>query len=123
MHPQLDSLPPEILQGIASSGPCETALALSIVNTTLRLVCHDRQVFKAILKNRSGYGGLGWDCVPLSSRSPVSSWARYALADSQARQWALNEQTDNTLPADFRIWAPQLMSSTRKSPSDFRTLC
>ena len=107
MSSKLDALPVEILHHIASVGACEAALALSGVNRALRLACNDRLVYKAILDNRNGAGGPKWQhCLPLSMQSPISSWARYALADSKAAQY-------HTMSLDLKgcvSWLPQLMA-------------
>ncbi|CAD6574884.1 MAG: hypothetical protein ASARMPRED_006960 [Alectoria sarmentosa] len=104
---KLDGLPVEILGRIASIGTCEAALALSKVNRILHTACNDRLVYKAILDNRNGNGGQEWQHrIPLSMESPVSSWARYALADSRAAQ----DYTVSLEPRTFASWAPQLMA-------------
>jgi len=116
---KLDSLPVEIIQRIASNGPSESALTLSRTNRCLSRACNDRQVFKSILRNRNGFGGPNWIPVPLSSDAPTSSWARYALADSRAGQWAAGDwEYQAALPVDFLVWAPQLMSSCREFPGN-----
>lgn len=108
---ELDGLPVEILRHIAAVGTCEAALALSKVNKTLHTACYDRLVFKAIIDNRNGNEGPRWQHhLPLSMETPVSSWARYALADSKAAQ-------DHVLgpePHELASWAPQLMAYHRK---------
>ena len=112
---KLDRLPVEILGYIASVGTCEAALALSKVNRTLHAACSDRLVYSAILDNRNGNGGPKWQHrIPLSMESPVSSWARYALADSKAAQ----DHTVSLEPRSFASWAPQLMAYHRKVLSE-----
>lgn len=108
---KLDELPIEIVRRIASIGACEAALALSKVNRTLRAACHDTLVYKAIINNRNGNGGSEWKHnLPLSVESPVSSWARYALADSLATHGnILSLAPRSTIP-----WAPQLLVYHRK---------
>ena len=107
----LDRLPIEILRHIAAIGTCEAALALSKVNKTLRTACHDRLVFKAIIDNRNGNEGPAWrHHLPLSMETPVSSWARYALADSKAAQ----DHASGPETAKLVSWAPQLMVYHRK---------
>ena len=111
---KLDALPIEIIRRIASLGNCEAALALSKVNRTIRTACHDWLVYKAILDNGNGNGGPAWQHrPPLSMESPVSSWARYALADSKAAH--SNHLTFD--PEAFVSWAPQLMAYHRKNLS------
>lgn len=108
---KLDELPVEIVRRIASVGACEAALALSKVNTTLHAACHDTLVYRAIINNRNGNGGSEWNHnLPLSIESPVSSWARYALADSLAPQGNISSLT----PRLTTIWAPQLLVYHRK---------
>ena len=115
MRFEFDDLPVEIIQRIASHGSCESALALARVSRTLHRACNDRQVFKAILRNRNGYGGPSWDNVPLSNDSSTLSWARYALADSIAGEWAAKDSADrDEVPPSFAAWLPQLMCNSRK---------
>ena len=108
---KLDRLPIETLRRIASLGACEAALALSKVNRTLYAACNDRLVFKAIIDNRNGYGGPKWHHhLPLSMESPVSSWARYALADSKAAQ----DRSSSLDPERIAPWVPHLVVYHRK---------
>ena len=110
----LDALPAELLQRIASFGPCESALALSKANKRIRHACNDRQVFISILKNRNDCLGPEWFPRHLASDAPTSSWARCALADTKARSWSTQEMTDyNELRSSFLPWAPQLMAASR----------
>ncbi|KAI4252113.1 MAG: hypothetical protein LQ352_004472 [Teloschistes flavicans] len=83
---KLDSLPTEILQRIVSLGPCENILALSTVNRIFHRVCNDWLMYDAIIKNRNGHGGPGWQGPSLTGAHDISTWARYALADSKAAQ-------------------------------------
>ena len=107
MSSRLDALPVEILHRIASLGTCEAALALSRVNKALYLACNDCLVYKAILDNRNGTGGPKWQhCLPLSMQSPISSWARYALAESKAAQY----HTMSLNLRDCVSWLPQLLA-------------
>ena len=105
---KLDRLPIEIIRRIASVATCEAVVALSQVNRTLHAACNDALVYKAIIDNRNGNGGPGWHHhLPLSMQSPVSSWARYALADSKAAQ-------DRLKPTSIVSWAPQLIAYHRQ---------
>jgi len=81
---KLDTLPVEIIRRIAAHGPCQSALALLKVNRALHHSCNDQLVFKSIINNGNGPSREmpAWYCTALTLRSPVSSWARYALADS-----------------------------------------
>ena len=108
---KLDQLPVEILRHIASLGNCEAVLALSEVNNTLRAACNDRWVYKALIDNRNGSSTPAWPHhLPLTMQSPLSSWARYALADSKAVRHK---------PSEFKLtsivsWAPSLFAHHRK---------
>ena len=114
---KLDELPIEIVRRIASVGACEAVLALSKVNKTLHAACHDTLVYKAIIDNRNGNGGLEWNHnLPLSMESPVSSWACYALADSLAPQGNISSLT----PRSILSWAPQLLVYHRKYHSELQ---
>ena len=109
IHPaprRLDELPFEIIRHIASLGNCEAVLALSEVNKTLRAACNDSWVYKALIDNRHGYRTPAWPHhLPLTMQSPVSSWARYALADSKA----VHDNASNLKVASIVSWAPQLL--------------
>ena len=85
-------------------------MALIKVNKTLNLACNDPLVYKAIIENRNGNGGPQWQHhLPLSLDSPVSSWARYALADSKAAC----ARTLSLQPA-MMSWVPQLIAHHRQ---------
>lgn len=103
---RLDALPSEIIQRIASVGPCENVLALVRVNHALRRVCNDNHVFRSIIRNRSGWGGSEWQDIPLTGLDSTSAWARYALADSKAVT-----ADKMSSPKLFAKWGPQLMIS------------
>ena len=108
---KLDQLPVEILRHIASLGNCEAVLALSEVNSTLRAACNDCYVYKALIDNRNGSRTPAWPHqLPLSKHSPVSWWARYALADSKAVH--LNHSHFEL--TSIVSWAPQLFAHHRK---------
>ena len=108
---KLDQLPVEVLRHIASLGNCEAVLALSEVNNTLRAACNDRWVYKALIDNRNGSRTPAWPHhLPLTMQSPVSSWARYALADSKA----VHLNASNAEPTSVVSWAPQLFAHHRK---------
>ena len=108
---RLDQLPVEVLRHIASLGNCETVLALSEVNNTLRAACNDPWVYKALIDNRNGYRAPEWPHhLPLTMQSPVSSWARYALADSKAS----HDNASNFTLTSIVSWAPQLFAHHRR---------
>ena len=111
---KLDTLPFDILYRIASVGDCDAALSLSMVNKALRAACNNHLVHKAIREKFDGTPDSKWQHhLPLSKESPVSSWARYALADSKAAQ----HQTSSIKTEVLMSWAPQLMAHHRKFPS------
>ncbi len=118
---QLDSIPVEIIQRIASFSPCESVLALLRVNRRLYKACNDDAVFKAVIRNGNGQNIIQpWDSDLLSQTASRSGWARFALADSRARRWIAPAQSggqngDRGSPEDTRIgdiwrWAPQLVA-------------
>ena len=112
----LDKLPLELLQRIISLGPCESILSLTKVNRNIHRACNDRQVFKAVIKTCNSFDGPEWKSIPLSNDSPLSAWARYALADSKARQWPTEYPKGLAeLRSSFLAWAPQLMAASRES--------
>ena len=88
-HSRLDELPVEILERIASLGPCQSALTLLKVNRTIHRACNDSQVFRNILSDNAE---PPWNTIPLPAEAPASSWARYALADSLGRHWPTESQ-------------------------------
>ena len=108
---KLDQLPVEILRHIASLGNCEAVLALSEVNNTLRAACNDPWVYKALINDRIKSSTPSWPRhLPLTMQSPVSSWARYALADSKANRHI----TSNLKLTPIVSWAPQLFAHHRR---------
>ncbi len=117
---KLDRLPTEILRRIASVATCEAVLASSKVNRTLRAACNDPLVYKAIIDNHNGNGGPRWyHHLPLSMQSPVSSWARYALADSRAA----HDRIASLKPTSIVSWAPQLIAYHRQFLSNTTLNC
>ena len=115
---RLDRLPLEVLRLIVSVGTCEAVLALSEVNKILRAVCYDPLVYKAVIDNCNRNRRRRWQHhLPLSMESPVSSWARYALADSKAANLAALET------ATSQSWAPQLMAYHRQFLPSISSTC
>ena len=112
---KLDTLPVEIIRRITSHGPCESTLSLLKVNRALHSACNDRLVFKSIIDN--GNGSTSdlpiWKCtLPLDS--PVTLWARYALADSKACIMPSDASgAGGDRWNDFADVVPQLMASHR----------
>ena len=115
---KLDSLPVEIIRRIAAFGPCESALALLKVNRVLYQACNDRLVFKSIIDNGNGPSREMpvWQCTALSLQSPISYWARYALADSKLAHmpWHIIRDGVDIVDKLVTTGAPQLMASHRK---------
>ena len=128
---ELDRLPCEILRQIVALGSCESALALSKVNKRLHHFCDDPGLFKSIIENHRGHEVATWYSTTLSMGSPISIWARYALADAKASQCSLEplfiegsyenlyNKPQLRLDAiarfrDFASWGPQLMASYRR---------
>ena len=127
---KLDWLPREILRQIVTLGSCETALALFQVNKRLQHFCDDPALFKSIIENHRGHEAATWYSTTLSMESPISTWARYALADARASQCSLEPlfiegsyglygKPRPRLDAiarfhDFASWGPQLMASYRR---------
>jgi hypothetical protein len=117
---RLDTLPVEIIQRIASCGPCESALALGKVCSTLHRACNNRFVFKSIIDNGNGrsFENDDWQCTAVTSQCSTSECARWALADSQARQlvellegnarWSVT--FDDFWLDEYTTWAPQIMA-------------
>ena len=102
----LNGLPIEILRRIASASNCEAVLALQRVSKALRAACNDRLVYKSFIINGNKQGGPGWPHhLPLSIPSPVSSWARYSLADSLATR----DNFKSLELTSIASWAPQLL--------------
>ena len=111
-----DSLPTEVIQQIASAGSCESALALTKVNRNIRHICNDRQVYKAIRADQECPDDPDWSSELLSAEAPLSSWARYTLADSRARRWMAEDgQQSERMRVGFFDWAPQLLAIQRKT--------
>ncbi|KAL8777066.1 MAG: hypothetical protein Q9194_002774 [Teloschistes cf. exilis] len=103
--PKLDTLPTEILRRLVSFISCEDALTLLTVNRTFHRICNDWLIYDVIIKNRNRHGGCKWHGPPLSGADSISTWARYALADSKAA---------NSWQWSAIVWAqcgPQLMTA------------
>ena len=120
---KLDWLPREILRQIVTLGFCETVLALSQVSKRLQQFCDDPGLYKSIIENDRGHEIAAWYSATLSAESPISTWARYALADVKAAQWSLDRPYIPILYGkrrleldtiarfrDFASWGPQLMA-------------
>lgn len=116
----LGGLPVEIIQRIASIGPCESAKSFVMHAMT-------GTSSKPSLQIVTTAKGPDWPTVALSSDAPTSSWGRYALADSKARRWEaeyppcrFQELMDVLMDVDeledeFLRWAPQLMAASREN--------
>lgn len=89
----LSALPAEILKRIASYSTCESILSLIKCNRSLYNNCHDAYVYKSILVNRGNHPTFtsSWDVSFLERNAPAHQVARYALADSKAREWVVTE--------------------------------
>jgi hypothetical protein len=108
---QLDLLPAEIIQRIASFSPYESVFALLIVNRRLHQTCDDIVVFRAVIKNGSGYGvETSWKCDLIFQSSSKSTLARLALADSLAR--APGDITDGAGRDQSDAWSLPGVSSS-----------
>ena len=86
---KLDWLPRDILRQIVTLGSYETLLALSQVNKHFQHFCDNPGLYKSIIVNRRGRKVATWYSATLSTESPISTWARYALADVKAAQCSL----------------------------------
>ena len=124
---KLDWLPREILRQIVTLGSCETVLALSQVSKRLQQFCDDPGLYKSIVENHRGHEVATWYSTTLSMESPISTWARYALADVKAAQWSFDRPYIPILYGKRRLeldtiarfrdigsWGPQLMVSCRR---------
>lgn len=115
---RLDLLPPEILRRIATHSPTDSLLALIAVSRRFYSTLHDPTVYKAVVRNgnshtptcvgRSPIPWAGrswdvdftltltqmagnWDLGFLPPQTPVTTYARWALADLRAREWIANQ--------------------------------
>lgn len=124
---KLDWLPREILRQIVTLGSCETVVVLSEVNKRLQHFCDDPGLFKSIIENHRGHEVATWYSTTLSMESPISTWARYAMADAKAAECSLEllfvkdlygpPQLQSDAIARFHgfaSWGPQLMASYRR---------
>lgn len=116
--PRLDSLPPEILKRIATHSPTDSLLVLISVSRQFYATLHDPAVYKAVIRNGNTHAptcvdrtptpwlvrswdvdfnynltqmGGKWDLSFLPSSTPVTTYARWALADLRAREWIANQ--------------------------------
>jgi hypothetical protein len=129
---KLDTLPVEIIRRIAAHGPCQSALALLKVNRALHYACNDQLVVKSIINNGNGPSREMpvWHCTALTLQSPISSWARYALADSILAHMSIPFAGQNGDEHAQEIYwindyflkkgAPQLMALHRWSTPSFK---
>ena len=121
-QPSLNTLPTEIIHQIVGLGTCESVLALQRVCRKLYQICNDHNIFKTIIINNNNNNafysttGISWQHAVLSSESSVSSWARYALADSKVARLvpkSLVEATDQCSSSTIADYIPQLFASNR----------
>ena len=102
----LDTIPQEVLQKILLYGNCKSALALSMTNKTLHTRCYNKFTFQKLIKH--GYVELcaegkrilnnperwthvttsQWNTAHLGPDASTTQWARWALADWKAVQFA-----------------------------------
>lgn len=83
----MKTLPPELLQRVASFSSFESVLALIKVNRQFHRICYDKIVFTRVIENANGLGGEQWNCGFLAELTSVSDLACFALADLKARTW------------------------------------
>ena len=115
----LDGLPLELIQRILIYGNCESALALSAVNRTLRLACKNTFVYQRLISHGNAtlpshvrsdpneqkllnLAVTPWVPPGVDVTSPTSEWAQWALADSEAMQLVPNLL--RKLGATLRLW-------------------
>ena len=114
----LGNLPQELLLGITTIGPCESALALSQVNKRLSSICKQPVIYRDIIEDRLEYdsiarngNGIKWhNTASVDLQADVSVWARWSLADSRAR--AASGDNDVALKnasLELLEWEPHLL--------------
>ncbi|EUC32770.1 hypothetical protein COCCADRAFT_37371 [Bipolaris zeicola 26-R-13] len=124
--PGLLSLPTELLQQIASSLPCSSALNLLRVNHQLRKACNDRLVFQQIAKRDLNYSSLSkWglydglilfeDDDPLLTSASLPETIRLAFAAEKCIKSSTKKSDawvfkvpKNTRRYDVLDWVPHM---------------
>ncbi|EMD68365.1 hypothetical protein COCSADRAFT_272050 [Bipolaris sorokiniana ND90Pr] len=126
--PGLLSLPTELLQQIASSLPCSSALNLLSVNHQLRKACNDRLVFQQIAKRDLNYSSLSkWgiqdsfirfkDDDPILTSASLSETIRLAFAAEKCIKSSTKKSDawifkvpKNTRRYDVLDWLPHMIA-------------
>jgi hypothetical protein len=101
----LDTLPTELIQNIASHTSPQTVLALSRVNHTIRNASYDSMVFLALFQDQT------WAKKNLDVRKDdVEFIARYALAEATPLSFWSNQENEER-------WNAQILEGLRYLPS------
>jgi hypothetical protein len=124
--PQLDSLPTELIQRIASYLDATSVLQLLSVNRTLSQACWDKHVFQAVIDYDEILPWV-WPAAPAQSGHSAESWARRAVASERAIVMMGKELEEATSLSGLEVgfdsqatskyvvtWLPQLIASKRK---------
>jgi hypothetical protein len=118
---KLETLPIEIIRHIASHSSCKAVLALRRVCRVLHHTCSDIFIMKNILDRSSirspddaPPSRPAWYDGSLSITSPLSSWARYALAHERMEKLIKDvevKQIESQLRwISIASWLPQLLA-------------
>ena len=118
---RLDQLPHELIAYIATSCSATSALQLSATCRTIREICHNGRIYKAILLSSIAASAHSEDtCIDIDAiarrcASDASAWARYAVADemvqTRSRPWNRldsNEGSDRATSC-WSSWLPELL--------------
>ena len=85
----LDQFPIEVIRTIAVHADGPTMLALSATNHALRRACYDALVIQKHVESRGPrqqQGQLAWPWTVSRDASTAAEWARWAVADFEARR-------------------------------------
>ena len=102
----LDTLPAEVVQILAASGPLESAIALIQVNKALRAACYDSLLFHTIINKTNDTTPLIRQLLTIDTSVPIL--ARYAVALSKANGMAKDATWYKENIDDLAKWAPQV---------------
>ena len=108
---ELIALPDELIVQIAISCDAVPALRLSSTCQKIRAAIYDSLVFRSILGESQKYewkrDSLDLNAIQTVAQKSPALWARYAVADQKAWNFALKEAPLD-IPNDFLHWLPEL---------------
>ncbi|KAF2493784.1 hypothetical protein BU16DRAFT_562745 [Lophium mytilinum] len=99
---KLNELPVEIIQHIASLGPCESTLTLLQVSRYIHNICNHWTTFRNIIEHQVSLAGQKWDYSTfLDNESELQLWKNFALAASRSSE--LHDFIHEIIPSDNQM--------------------